>query len=201
MTKARRTTGYSSAMFEDLDSQPAPKALSQAGVGELRSLIHTRPTAPSVTPAEPQPTAATTPPPAPGNTTSRPGSVKTEQSNMRVPIDDADLIKKVREDLDMSNGELITTAIGDLYMAGDLAALFQQRQPTGSLFETRATRLPLKRQPDTVHVMVSYRLTPSDFATLDRIQREVGARSRGQLIITAMREWVRRNHPQHTDPT
>lgn len=203
MTKARPTKGYSPDLFKDLDSQPAPAALNETGVGQLKSLLHGRPAAP----VTPLPTAAVEPPtqPAPAAptpvSTARPGAVKTEQSNMRIPLADADLIKTIREELDMSNGELITTAIGDLYMAGVLADLFQSRPQPGALFETRATRLPLKRQPDTVHVMVSYRLTPSDFATLDRIQREVGARSRGQLITTALREWVRRNHPQHIDPT
>ncbi len=196
MTKARRHTGYSADMFKDLDNQPAPKALSESGVGELRTLIQARhsapaPTAPMTPPLEPAPVPVTT-----GN----PGSVKTEQSNMRIPIADASLIKQIRDKLDMSNGELITTAIGELYLAGHLATLFQQRQP-GALFETRAARLPLKQEPGTVYAMVSYRLTPTDFATLDRIQREVGARSRGHLITTAMREWVRRNHPEHASTT
>lgn len=203
MTKARPAGGYSAELFADLDSQPAPKALTETGVGDLRGLIHGRPGA-AATPTPPAPvvqlppaaTAAPTP-----TSTGRPGSVKTEQSNMRIPLADADLIKKIREELDMSNGELITTAIGELYTDGDLATLFQPRHQPGDLFETRATRLPLKRQPDTTFVMVSYRLTASDFATLDRIQREVGARSRGQLITTALRAWVRRTHPHHIDPT
>lgn len=194
--KAHRAGGYSPEVFKDLESQPAPAALHQAGVGDLRSILGPRDeTAP--TPAAPVPAARPTVQPA---TTGRPGSFGTVQSNMRIPVDDADLLKRVRDELDLSTGEVITTAVGELYQAGQLAHHFRPRPEPGALFETRATRLPWKKPADTKYAIVSYRLTPTDFATLDAIQREVGARSRGQLITTAIREWVH-SRPSDTEGT
>lgn len=195
-TKARPTTGYSAAAFEDLDTQPAPKALSGNGVGDLRRLLPDRPTTPPVqTSPTPYPTIQAPVQQAQIISAGRPGSFGTVQSNMRIPTEDAELLKRVRTELDMSSGELITTAIAELYQSGDLAPLFVRHTPHGTLFETRATRLPSKKPADTRYSIVSYRLTPTDFATLDAIQREVGARSRGKLITTAVREWVTRNQP------
>lgn len=187
--KTSRAGGYSREAFKDLDSQPAPAALHQAGVGDLRSILGPRdePTTPAAV-AAPVTRPAVHPAPV---TAGRPGSFGTVQSNMRIPVDDADLLKRVRDELDLSTGEVITTAIGELYQAGQLAHHFRPRPEPGALFETRATRLPWKKPADTKYAIVSYRLTPTDFATLDTIQREVGARSRGQLITTAVREWVR----------
>lgn len=188
MTKARHTTGYSAEVFKDLDNQPAPAALNPTGVGNLRGLLGQRPTAPAPTPVPTPDTLAVQRGPV------RPRTFNTVQSNMRIPIEDAELLKRIRTELDLSSGEVIVTAIGELHASGDLAALFVRDTPAGALFETRATRLPSKLPADTRYSIVSYRLTPTDFATLDALQEQVGARSRGQLITTAVRAWANRNH-------
>ncbi len=213
MTKARPNTGYSSDAFRDIDTMPAPKALTDTGVGDLRGLFPPRPATSEPEPATAEPAPMTSPAPtsAPAVVTQlaapvgqsgvrRPSSPaqnadRTMQSNMRIPVAMAELLKQLRTELEWSTGELITTAVGELYLAGELADLFSNRQQPGGggLFQTRASRLPTKTDENTVHSIVSYRLTPADFDTLDRIKDEVGARSRGHLITTAVRAWANRN--------
>ncbi len=211
MTKARPNTGYSSDVFRDIDTLPAPKALTDTGVGDLRGLFPPRPAAAEPATAEPAPMPSPAPASAPATVTElaapvgesggrrrsspAPNADRTLQSNMRIPVAMAELLKQIRTDLEWSTGELITTAVGELYLAGKLADLFSNRQQPGGggLFQTRASRLPTKTDENTAYSIVSYRLTPADFDTLDRIKDEVGARSRGHLITTAVRAWANRN--------
>lgn len=106
---------------------------------------------------------------------------QTRPTNVMVPSSTLDLVASAREKLSMSTGELIVVAIeAELEK---LPALLGVQRPRG-LFETRASRLP--HRSDEPERPLSYRLTPSDLATIDQLVDQFGARSRGHLISVAL---------------
>lgn len=111
-------------------------------------------------------------------------------SNVHIPADLLDAFNAAKTTQKLSNGELIITAIEATY-----AELRRHLSPPsatgGSLFAPRVSRPP--RLPTTGPVTpVNYRLRPDDYATLDRLVRDLGASSRSHLISEALRTYLSR---------
>lgn len=111
-------------------------------------------------------------------------------SNVHIPAELLDAFNTAKATEKLSNGELIITAIEATY-----EELQRQLRPPsatgGSLFAPRVSRPP--RVPAKGPVTpVNYRLRPDDYATLDRLVRDLGASSRSHLISEALRAYLSR---------
>lgn len=111
-------------------------------------------------------------------------------SNVHIPVELIEAFNTAKTEQKLSNGELIITAIEATY--ADLQRQLRPPSPTGgSLFVQRVTRPP--RLPAAGPVTpVNYRLRPDDYATLDRLVRDLGASSRSHLITEALRGYLNR---------
>jgi len=135
------------------------------------------------------PDTSTTPVPVPSaGTGEAAGPVRA--SNVHIPAELLDAFNAAKASQKLSNGELIITAIEATY-----EELQRQLRPPsatgGSLFAPRVSRPP--RLPAKGPVTpVNYRLRPDDYATLDRLVRDLGASSRSHLISEALRTYLSR---------
>lgn len=132
--------------------------------------------------------ATTTDPGLPGGAVEVGGPVRA--SNVHIPAELLDAFNTAKASHKLSNGELIITAIEATY-----EELQRQLRPPsatgGSLFAPRVSRPP--RLPAKGPVTpVNYRLRPDDYATLDRLVRDLGASSRSHLISEALRTYLSR---------
>lgn len=132
--------------------------------------------------------ATTNDPGLPGGAVEVGGPVRA--SNVHIPAELLDAFNTAKASHKLSNGELIITAIEATY-----EELQRQLRPPsatgGSLFAPRVSRPP--RLPAKGPVTpVNYRLRPDDYATLDRLVRDLGASSRSHLISEALRTYLSR---------
>lgn len=110
-------------------------------------------------------------------------------SNVHIPVELLDAFTEAKATHNLSNGELIITAIEASY--DELRRQLRPPSATGgSLFAQRVSRAP--RTPTGPVTPVNYRLRADDYATLDRLVRDLGASSRSHLISAALRNYLGR---------
>lgn len=179
-------SGYRPGMLDDLEDGPgiglsAPTVLTPpANVAEPNSSAPAKPGRTRVQPSTevgsaPTPRKRRGRPPIPPD-----GRPQTRPTNVLIPVSVFDRVARAREELAMSTGEIIAIAIeAELKQLPSLLGV-----PKGSLFETRASRLPHRiEEPERP---LSFRLTGADLATIDSLVEKYGARSRGHLIAVAL---------------
>lgn len=143
--------------------------------------------------APPQPTPSPkAPAPAPRRARPRPGTeavAAMRQSNTQLPVTLIQLMRQELRTRGRTHGEVIIDALEQaLDRLPELVAPLH-RAPARRRFDPAPTPpAPPEKEPKGT---LNYRMTTTNFAVLDDLVAECGARSRAHLITVALREYFR----------